>query len=188
MSSANITQLVKDYETKRDKLKALIKNPSSDAAVFSNNADFRDKHLHFSNSGGTATSSKAKLESHPSKGYPYKRGVKLVVNTVENNKPHYEPHVEAGGGDDLYGICTDIDDYTGIATVVPITEYFEGYLVAKDNSIKRKDKLKFNSNGELEKTNGSSNNTNTVATSDSIQLSNELYMVGVVSYGNKALN
>ncbi|AHH10049.1 Hypothetical protein BPA_0024100 (plasmid) [Borrelia parkeri SLO] len=187
MSSNNITQLVKDYETKRDKLKGLMKNPSNYSATFSNNTDFRDKNLHFSNSGGTATSSKTRLENHPTKGYPYKRGVKLVVNPFTQGQPHYEPHVEPGGGDDLYGICVNIDDFTQRATVVPITEYFEGYLVAKDNSIKEKDKLKFNSNGELEKASGSTN-VNAIATSDSIQLSSDVYIVSVVTYGNKALN
>ncbi|WP_024655210.1 DUF228 domain-containing protein, partial [Borrelia hispanica] len=148
--SSNITQLIKDYEDKRNKLKALMKNPSDELAVFSNNTDFRDKYQHFSNSGGSVTSSCDKFESHPSKGYPYKRGVKLVANQFTQGQPHFEPHVEAGGGDDLYGICVDIDDYTGVATVAPITNRFEGYLVAKDNSIKCKDKLKFNSDGQLE--------------------------------------
>ncbi|ATQ15417.1 DUF228 domain-containing protein (plasmid) [Borrelia miyamotoi] len=185
--SSDITQLIKDYETKRDKLKGLMKNPSSYRATFSNNTDFRDKHLHFSNSGGTATSRKTKLENHPMKGYPYKRGVKRVVNPFVQGQPHFEPHVEAGGGDDLYGICIDVDDFTRTATVVPITEIFEGYLVAKDNSIKKNDKLKFNSDGQLEKANGSTN-INAIAISDSIQLSNDLYMVEAISYGNKALN
>ncbi|WP_348650905.1 DUF228 domain-containing protein [Borrelia miyamotoi] len=98
MSSSNITQLIKDYETKRDKLKGLMKNHSSDRATFSNNTDFRDKYLHFSNAGGTVISRKTRLENHPMKGYPYKRGVKRVVNPFVQEQPHFEPHVEAGGG------------------------------------------------------------------------------------------
>ncbi|WP_172641993.1 DUF228 domain-containing protein, partial [Borrelia crocidurae] len=35
----------------------------------------------------------------PSKGYPYKRGVKL-----DFSDPKYEPVVVPGGGGDLYGI------------------------------------------------------------------------------------
>ncbi|AHH05755.1 DUF228 domain-containing protein (plasmid) [Borrelia miyamotoi] len=34
-----------------------------------------------------------------------------------------------------------------MATIIPITNGFQGFLVAKDESIKRKDKLKFDSDG-----------------------------------------
>lgn len=57
---------------------------------------------------------------------------------------HHESHVEAGAGEDLYGICTDIDEFSKTATIVPIVNNFEGYLVAKDSSAKAKDKLIFN--------------------------------------------
>lgn len=92
-----------------------------------------------------------------------------------------------GGEDDLYGICIDIDEFTSTATVLPITEEFTGYLVAKQNSgIKRKDKLKFDSNGELEKS-SSNSKINAVALSDAIELDSEkkLCMVHVAIYGNK---
>ncbi|WP_332301463.1 hypothetical protein [Borrelia miyamotoi] len=38
--SSNITQIQKEYEEKLKEIKALMKNPSSDSAIFSNNTDF----------------------------------------------------------------------------------------------------------------------------------------------------
>ncbi|WP_024653031.1 DUF228 domain-containing protein, partial [Borrelia persica] len=150
--STNVTELVKQYEEKAKTLKKLMKNPISDSGVFSNTVDFRSKNLHFANQGGTVTSRTDKLENYFFKGYPYKRGVKRVVDTTsQDNQPHYEPHVEIGGEDDLYGICIDIDEFTSTATVLPITNKFQGYLIAKDDQIKRKDKVKFNSDGQVEK-------------------------------------
>ncbi|UPA18400.1 DUF228 domain-containing protein [Borrelia puertoricensis] len=189
---SNVTELVKQYEEKANSIKKLMKNPISDAGVFSNKIDFRDKNLHFANQGGTVTNSKDKLENYPVKGYPYKRGVKLVVEnpSTSNNNPHYEPHVEVGGENDLYGICSDIDEFTGIATVIPITNNFQGYLVAKQNSgIKRKDKVKFDANGELEKDSSSNGKINAYALSDAISLdgtTNKICIVNVAIYGNKA--
>lgn len=37
----------------------------------------------------------------------------------------------------IFGICIDVDDFTHTATVVPITEYFQGYFVAKITLLKR---------------------------------------------------
>ncbi|UPA11043.1 DUF228 domain-containing protein (plasmid) [Borrelia parkeri] len=183
--SNNITQLKKEYEDKLKEIKALMKNPSSDLATFSNNTDFRDKNLHFSNSGGTSTSSDTVIVNYPIKGYPYKRGVKLSF------EGDFEPRVEAGGGDDLFGICINIDDFTQRATVVPITEYFEGYLVVKkdsQSSINAGDKLSFNTNGELEKA-STSNNTkvNAIALSKAYKLNDSLYIINVSVFGNRAL-
>ncbi|MCR8876861.1 DUF228 domain-containing protein, partial [Borreliella burgdorferi] len=80
------------------------------------------------------------------------------------NQSHYEPHVEAGGGEDLYGICIDIDEFSKTATIVPITNNFEGYLVAKDSTVKVKDKLVFNKDGALEKVTGAPNKATINAT------------------------
>ncbi|UPA16760.1 DUF228 domain-containing protein (plasmid) [Borrelia coriaceae] len=186
--STNITQLVTDYQEKLKKIKKQMKNPTSDAGTFSNKVDFRDKNRHLQNQGGTVTSRHDKLENYFFTGYPYKRGVKLVVDTVQNNQPHYEPHVEVGGEDDIYGICTDIDEFTNTATVIPITNNFQGYLIAKESSgIKRKDKLKFGTNGELEKNDSSNGKINAMALSDVIELDTEkkLCIVNVAIYGNK---
>ncbi|AHH11671.1 DUF228 domain-containing protein (plasmid) [Borrelia coriaceae] len=186
--STNITQLVTDYQEKLKKIKKQMKNPTSDAGTFSNKVDFRDKNRHLQNQGGTVTSRHDKLENYFFTGYPYKRGVKLVVDTVQNNQPHYEPHVEVGGEDDIYGICTDIDEFTNTATVIPITNNFQGYLIAKESSgIKRKDKLKFGTNGELEKDSSNNGKINAMALSDVIELDTEkkLCIVNVAIYGNK---
>ncbi|ATQ17901.1 DUF228 domain-containing protein (plasmid) [Borrelia miyamotoi] len=156
-------------------IKGLMKNPSSYRATFSNNTDFRDKHLHFSNSGGTETSRKTQLENHPMKGYPYKRGVKLVVNPFVQGQPHFEPHVEAGGGDDLYGICIDVDDFTRTATVVPITENFKGRLLAKNTGIKSGDKLLFSKRGILKKIKKNNTHDKKNITYNAIALSNSFF-------------
>ncbi|AHH11409.1 DUF228 domain-containing protein (plasmid) [Borrelia coriaceae] len=188
MSTTNVTELVKQYEEKAKALKKQMKNPTSDASTFSNKVDFKDKNRHLQNQGGTVTSRHDKLENYFFKGYPYKRGVKLVVNTTSDNNPHYEPHVEVSGEDDLYGICTDIDEFTQTATVIPITNNFQEYLVAKDANIKRKDKVKFNSDGELEKVNSSDGKINAMALSDAIELDDtekKLCIVHVAIYGNK---
>ncbi|AHH05570.1 DUF228 domain-containing protein (plasmid) [Borrelia miyamotoi] len=183
--SSNITQIRKEYEDKLKEIKALMKNPSSDSATFSNDTDFRDKHLHFSNAGGTETSTNTVVLNYPIKGYPYKRGVKLSFES------DYEPHVEAGGGDDLFGICNDIDDCTHTTTVIPITESFNGYLVVKKDgqaSISAGNKLAFNSNGELEKA-SSSNNTkvNAIALSKAHKINENLYIIHTNVFGNRAL-
>ncbi|WP_233780295.1 DUF228 domain-containing protein [Borreliella bavariensis] len=135
------TQLVKDYQEKRSKLVKFMKNPQHDASLLSNSLEFRDKNIQFFASGGIRTSKFDKLENHPFLGYPYKRGIKRVIQEAKANEIHYEPHVEAGGGEDLYGICTDIDEFSKTATIVLITNNFEGYLVAKDSTPKAKDKL-----------------------------------------------
>ncbi|AEL19038.1 conserved hypothetical protein (plasmid) [Borreliella bissettiae DN127] len=184
------TQLVKEYQEKRSKLEKFMKNPQHDASLLSNSNEFRDKNVQFFASGGTRTSRFDKLENHPFLGYPYKRGVKRVIQEAQDNQNHYEPHVEAGGGEDLYGICIDIDEFSKTATIVPITNNFEGYLVAKDATVKTKDKLVFNKDGALEKVTGAPNKAtiNATALSDAKQISNEVYLVKVAVFGNKAMS
>ncbi len=188
---ADTTQLVKDYQEKRSKLEKFMKNPQHDAGLLSNSVEFRDKNIQFFASGGTRTSKFDKLENHPFLGYPYKRGVKRVIQEEKENQIHYEPHVEAGGEDDLYGICIDIDEFSKTATIVPITNNFEGYLVAKDSTLKVKDKLVFNKDGALEKVTGAPPNKvtiNAIALSDAKQISNDVYLIKVAVFGNKAVS
>ncbi|WP_418455519.1 DUF228 domain-containing protein (plasmid) [Borreliella californiensis] len=185
------TQLVKEYQEKRSKLEKFMKNPQHDANLLSNSNEFRDKNVQFFASGGTRTSRFDKLENHPFSGYPYKRGVKRVIQEVQENQIHYEPYVEAGGGEDLYGVCIDIDEFSKTATIVPVTNNFEGYLVAKDSTLKAKDKLIFNKDGALEKVTGAPPNKATInatALSDAKQISNEVYLVKVAVFGNKAIS
>ncbi|MCD2385012.1 DUF228 domain-containing protein [Borreliella burgdorferi] len=186
---ADTTQLVKDYQEKRSKLEKFMKNPQHDSSLISNSSEFKDKNVQFLASGGTKTSKFDKLENHSFLGYPYKRGVKRVIQEAKDNEAHYEPHVEAGGGEDLYGICIDIDEFSKTATIVPITNNFEGYLVAKDSTVKTKDKLVFNKDGALEKVGAQQNKTtiNATALSDAKQISNDVYLVKVAVFGNKAI-
>ncbi|ACN93240.1 conserved hypothetical protein (plasmid) [Borreliella finlandensis] len=188
---ANTTQLVKDYQESRNKLEKFMKNPQHYAGLLSNSLEFRDKNVQFFASGGTRTSKFDKLENHPFLGYPYKRGVKRVIQEEKENEIHYEPYVETGGGEDLYGICVDIDEFSKTATIILITNNFEGYLVAKENGVKAKDKLFFNKDRELEKINGSEPpnkaTINAIVLSDAKKISNDVYLVKVAVFGNKAV-
>ncbi|WP_215536171.1 DUF228 domain-containing protein, partial [Borreliella bavariensis] len=107
---SDITKIKQEFDKKVAEIKALMKNPQQDAGLLSNAIDFRNKNLIYANSGGVRTSSKDKIENYPAKGYPYKRGVKLSFSADGTT----ELEVEAGGGEDLYGICVDIDEFTGI--------------------------------------------------------------------------
>ncbi|UPA10127.1 DUF228 domain-containing protein (plasmid) [Borrelia nietonii YOR] len=195
MSQA-ITQLKTEYDKKVKEIQDLMKNPNRDAGLFHVDIGFQDKGVHFANQGGTITSSVDRLENYPVKGYPYKRGIKLSF------EDGYEPCVEACGGADLYGICIDINEYTNIATVIPITNNFEGYVFAQNSSgIQVGDKLDFNSNGEAFKTSSSSSvSINAIALSNifTLQLTDDeskrgqedykLYLVKIALYGNKAVS
>ncbi|MBB6208592.1 hypothetical protein HNQ06_001122 [Borrelia lanei] len=137
-------------------------------------------------SDGVCTSSKDKIENYPAKGYPYKRGVKLSFGDGTT-----ELEVEAGGEDDLYGVCTDIDEFSGMATVIPITNNFTGYLTFKkngENGIKPGDKLHFNAHGELEKNaGGAQKSANAIALSKVHKLNDDLSIVLASVFGNRAL-
>ncbi|AWG43362.1 hypothetical protein CR532_05205 (plasmid) [Candidatus Borreliella tachyglossi] len=186
MPDADITKLKKEYEEKLAKLKALMKNPQVDTGLFNNNFGFTDKNLHFGNSGGTRTSSVDKIENYYAIGYPYKRGVKLEFAPDGGA----ELGVAAGGGDDLYGICTDIDEFTSIATVIPITNSYEGYLVLKDTdqgNIALGDKLYFDEHGMLAKTGVAKKTVNAIALSKAHKLNESLYIVHTLVFGNRAV-
>ncbi|WP_418909495.1 DUF228 domain-containing protein (plasmid) [Borreliella sinica] len=183
----NTTQLAKEYQEKRSKLLKFMKNPQHDTGLLSNSIEFRDKNVQFFASGGTRTSGVDKLENHPLLGYPYKRGVKRVIQEEKKDEIHYEPHVKAGGGEDLYGICIDVDEFSQTATIVPITNNFEGYLIAKDATPKAKDKLFFNKDGALEKVSGGNKATvNAIALSDAKKISNDAYLIKASVFGNRA--
>ncbi|XOU12944.1 DUF228 domain-containing protein (plasmid) [Borreliella americana] len=158
----DITKIKQEFDKKVSEIKALMKNPQQNASLLSNSIEFRDKNLIYSNSGGVCTSSKNKIENYPAKGYPYKRGVKLSFGDGTT-----ELGVEAGGGEDLYGICIDIDEFSNVATVIPITNNFTGYLTFKknENGVNPGDKLYFNQHGELEKVTGTQKTINAIALS-----------------------
>ncbi|ACN93624.1 conserved hypothetical protein (plasmid) [Borreliella finlandensis] len=185
LMSDGITKIKEEFDKKVAEIRALMKNPQQDAGFLSNSVDFRDKNLIYSNLDGVFTSSKDKIENYPVKGYPYKRGVKLSFSADGTT----ELEVEAGGGDDLYGICTDIDEFTGMATVVPITNNFTGYLTFKKNGngVNPGDKLHFNAQGELEKNGGNDKSVNTIAFSKVYKLTEELSIVLASVFGNRAL-
>ncbi|WP_418905960.1 DUF228 domain-containing protein [Borreliella carolinensis] len=182
---SNITKIKQEFAKKVAEIKALMKNPQQDMGLLSNSIEFRDKNPIFSNSGGVCTSSKDKIENYPAKGYPYKRGVKLSFGDGTT-----ELEVAAGGGDDLYGVCSDIDEFSGMATVIPITNNFTGYLTLnKDgqNSVNPGDKLNFNQHGELEKSTGSQKAVNAIALSKAHKLTEDLFIVFASVFGNRAI-
>ncbi|MCD2379287.1 DUF228 domain-containing protein, partial [Borreliella burgdorferi] len=89
-----------------------------------------------------------------------------------------------------YGICTDIDEFTGMATVVPIINNFTGYLTFKkngQNGVNPGDKLHFNAQGELEKNGGNDKSVNAIALSKVHKLTEELSIVLASVFGNRAL-
>ncbi|WP_330529135.1 DUF228 domain-containing protein [Borreliella valaisiana] len=182
---SDITKIKQEFDKKVAEIRALMKNPQQDTSLLGNSLEFRDKNLIYSNSGGVLTSSKDKIENYPVKGYPYKRGVKLSFSADGTT----ELEVEAGGGEDLYGICTDIDEYTGMATVIPITNNFTGYLTFKKNGngVNPGDKLHFNQDGELEKTTGADKTINAIALSKVQKLTEELFIVLASVFGNRAI-
>ncbi|MBB6043658.1 DUF228 domain-containing protein [Borreliella yangtzensis] len=184
MAGTDITKIKEEFDKKVAEIRALMKNPQTDSSLLTNSLEFRDKNLIYSNSGGVRTSSKDKIENYPAKGYPYKRGVKLSFSTDGAT----ELEVEAGGGEDLYGICTDIDEFTGIATVIPITNNFEGYLVCKKpgSDINPGDKLNFDQHGELEKVSGNNKPINAIALSKAHKLTEDLYIILASVFGNRA--
>ncbi|WP_420025237.1 DUF228 domain-containing protein (plasmid) [Borreliella yangtzensis] len=183
---SDITKIKQEFDKKVAEIKALMKNPLHDSNLLGNSIDFRDKNIIYVNFGGVHTSSKDKIENYFAKGYPYKRGVKLSFSADGTT----ELEVEAGGGDDLYGICTDIDEFSGIATIIPITNNFTGYLVFKkeeQNNINPGDKLYFNQHGELEKNTRNDKSVNAIALSRVHKLTEELY-IGLASvFGNRAI-
>ncbi|WP_418885313.1 DUF228 domain-containing protein [Borreliella carolinensis] len=182
---SDITKIKQEFDKKVAEIQALMKNPQQDAGLLSNSNEFRDQKLIFSNSGGVCTSSKDKIENYPAKGYPYKRGVKLSFGDGTT-----ELEVEAGGGDDLYGVCSDIDEFSGMATVIPITNNFTGYLTLKkdgQNSVNPGDKLNFNQHGELEKATGGQKTVNAIALSKAHKLTEELFIVLASVFGNRAI-
>ncbi|ACN93557.1 conserved hypothetical protein (plasmid) [Borreliella finlandensis] len=62
---------------------------------------------------------------------------------------------------------------------------------AKDSTLKVKDKLVFNKDGALEKVTGAPPNKatiNAIALSDAKQISNDVYLIKVAVFGNKAVS
>lgn len=116
--------------------------------------------------------------------YLYKRGIKIAI---QEDQIHCEPHVKTGNGEHLYEVCINIDEFSKIATIVPITNNSEGCPVAKDPNVKSKDKLIFNKDGALKKTMGVQNKAtvNAIALSDECQISNDVYFVKVAVFENK---
>ncbi|UPA12542.1 DUF228 domain-containing protein [Borrelia venezuelensis] len=181
------------------KLRKYSKSYDSEASVFRAPTTFQDKNIRVDAISQSLSSSKDKLEEYPAIGFPYKRAVKLKVETDTNKND--EVQVEVSSSSDMYGICVDIDEYTNVATVIPITNNFEGYVVAQSSaSFQIGDKLDFNSSGEAFKTSSSSSvKINAVALSNkfTIQLTNDeskknsseyqLNLVKIALYGNKAI-
>ncbi|UPA18479.1 DUF228 domain-containing protein (plasmid) [Borrelia puertoricensis] len=180
------------------KLRKYFKSFDTQAAVFKAPTTFQDKNIRVDAIAQSLSSSTDKLEEYQALGFPYKRAVKLKVETDTNKNDGVQ--VEVSDGNNMYGICVDIDPYTNVATVIPITNNFEGYMIAQSTSINMGDKLDFNSNGEVIKSsNTSSVAINAVALSDvfTIQLTNDeskkssdeykLNLVKIALYGNKSI-
>ncbi|AHH11860.1 DUF228 domain-containing protein (plasmid) [Borrelia coriaceae] len=181
------------------KLKKYSKSFNYDErSVFKAKIDFRDKNLTFDAISQSVSSSTDKLEEYPAIGFPYKRAVKLKIETSKSD----EVQVEVSDGKNMYGICIDIDEHTNVATVIPITNNFEGYVIASSPSgIEIGNKLDFNSDGEVIKaSNDSQVSIKAIAlsnvftlnltddTSKKEQEDYKLYLIKIAIYGNKAVS
>ncbi|ACH94014.1 DUF228 domain-containing protein [Borrelia duttonii] len=170
----------KQYRLAYLKLKKYTKTTTEDLAVrscakngFQGSADFPYILTQ------TISSSVDKYENYPYKGFPYKRAVKLSFDTDRS------VFVETSDDSNVYGICVDVDEYTETAQVVPITSGgYQAWLFAKDATIKRGDKIKFNDKGEAEKSSGSNTIYNAIALEDTVSLPNNTYLVHVKFVGN----
>lgn len=150
---ATISELKKAYNDKLKEISYYTKNPIIDDGLFVNSVDFRNQSSRFSNAGGTITSSTDRRLNIPAKGLVFRRGVKLSVAD-----PKLEMQAEVcSSSTDVDGICENIDDFSGIAQIIPIQNGFQGWLCCKKNcTAKDGDKLKFIANGELDKETGNS--------------------------------
>ncbi|QFP42523.1 hypothetical protein F9Y90_05340 (plasmid) [Borrelia miyamotoi] len=188
---SQVASLDTQYTEALLKLKQYTKTHRENKASFSAvKSGFQDKMQILDADALAISSSVDCIKKYPYKGYPYKRAVKL---TVENGTVY----VVADCDEEMYGICIDICEITHTATVIPITNNFEGYLAASDQSIKIADKLDFDSNGMLIKAgNGGKRMINAIALSDvfSIDLASDdstrkgqyvLHFVQVSVYGNR---
>ncbi|QTL84225.1 DUF228 domain-containing protein [Borrelia miyamotoi] len=186
---------LKDYILK---LKKYSKSFNYDRAVFKPQADFRDKNITFDAISQAVSSSTDKIEEYTAIGFPYKRAVKLKVETTKPDSIS----VEVSDGKNMYGICIDIDEYRNVATVMPITNNFQGYLVAASSSgINVGDKLDFDSYGRVIKASSYSQvSINAIALSSiyTLQLTDDeskkeqedykLHLIKISLYGNKAVS
>lgn len=167
-------------------------------AVFKPQTDFRDKNITFDALCTTVSSSSDKLEEYTAIGFPYKRAVKLKVETTKLDSIS----VEVSDGKNMYGICIDIDEYSNVATVIPITNNFEGYVVASSSSgINIGDKLDFDSYGRVIKASSYSQasiNAMALSSIHTLQLTDDenkkgqedykLHLIKISLYGNKAVS
>lgn len=176
---ATLSELKKAYNDKLAEISLFMKNPIVDNELFRNTVDFRDKGLRFDNARGTVVSSVDRILNIPAKGLVYKRGVKISLEDGD-----HEMVIEScTSSSDVDGICWDIDDFTGVAQVIPISNGFQGWLVCKKNSgIKPNDKVKFIANGEIDKETGQSK-LYSMAISEPVECRKDLFIVHVIIGG-----
>lgn len=188
---ADVAKLRKDAEDAYKKYRPATSAGARDVLTLSNYQDFRDKFKDVDDGAFIEFSSNTRVENRPFKGAVEKLGVKLVASPKVANQPHYQPHVVAGGGDNLYGVAVSVyDDGTRrVAQVVPVTETYSIQLHAKDATIKRNDKICFGNNGLVEKVaQGANKIFNGYALDDSYlkEGTADVYLVRVAMIGNKA--
>ncbi|WKC58490.1 DUF228 domain-containing protein [Borrelia sp. P9F1] len=134
--------------------------------------DFVDQNKHFSSSAFTRVDPKTRIEALPYKEFCHKMGVKLV------NDPSYEKQVEVGGGDELYGVCINADEYLKVAHIVRTVS--QGHFVCNSNDIKAGDKLVFSAKGILEKADKSKHSyAHATALKDSFEFNDKKGTYGV---------
>ncbi|WP_434757570.1 DUF228 domain-containing protein (plasmid) [Borrelia puertoricensis] len=189
---AQVESLETQYRDAILKLRQFTKNQHENRALFSGFENgFQDKMKIIDSNALSISSSVDIIGKYSYKGWPFKRAVKLAV---ENDSVYVVP----SNDEDMYGICIDVDENTQVASVIPITNNFTGYLSASDSSIKIADKLDFDSNGMLIKAgSGGKKMMNIVALDDAFTIDlapddatrkgqYKLHFVEVTVYGNRS--
>ncbi|QMU99830.1 hypothetical protein F0310_05295 (plasmid) [Borrelia sp. A-FGy1] len=134
--------------------------------------DFVEQNKGFASHALTKIDTSTRTEALPYKGFCHKMGVKLVGDT------NYEKQVEAGGGDDLYVVCVNVDEYVKVAHIVRTV--CQGHFVCANNNIKAGDKLVFQDKGILEKAVKSKHTyAHATAVKDSFEFSDKKGIYGV---------
>ncbi|MBB6043408.1 hypothetical protein HNP68_001030 [Borrelia yangtzensis] len=114
---SDIAKIKEEFDKKVTEVKALMKNSQQDSDLLSNSIEFRDKNMQFFDSEGVRTSKIDKLKNHPFLGYPYKCRIKIAIQEDKKDQIHCEPHVKAGSGEHLYGICINIDEFSKASSI-----------------------------------------------------------------------
>nr|WKT13953.1 DUF228 domain-containing protein [Borrelia sp. BU AG58] len=140
-------------------------------SVFNKPDKFGSGDIYFSHKGGLKFFAAEKFENYQAVDFCYKCGVKLVTDNGVETK------VSRGGDSDLYGVCTDYDEFSKTATVVSLASSFECVLLANED-VKSGDRLVFDNLGVLKRVDNKSTYMHALALSDALQFKDKVGYYG----------